>query len=162
RLRGGVGMTSVLTNAICAGISGSAVADATGIGKVVIPWTKRLGSNGGYATPLDASASSLGVVLPPSTPMLLFASASAASAAAVVAAGAGGGRRAGGLRLIACLLVARRARVPRAPAQLSLQRLRSALRCAGRALLIPGVLIRVVLFTRSAPVTEVSVLAALY
>ncbi len=66
RFRGGVGMTSVLTNAVFAGVSGSAVADATGLGKVMIPWTKRLGYPAEYAAAVNASSSVLGVIIPPS------------------------------------------------------------------------------------------------
>ena len=162
RLRGGVGMTSVLTNAVFAGISGSAVADATGIGKVVIPWTKRLGYSGGYATAVNASASSLGVILPPSIPMILFASASGASVAAVFTAGIGPGILTAILLLIGCWLVAWKAGFPRVKAKFTLKRLLVDLLFATPAILIPIILIRVVLFTGIATVTEVSVLAVLY
>ncbi len=162
RLRGGVGMTSVLTNAVFAGISGSAVADATGIGKVVIPWTKRLGYSGGYATAVNASASSLGVILPPSIPMILFASASGASVAAVFTAGIGPGILTAVLLLLGCWLVAWRAGFPRVKAKYTAKRLLVDLLYATPAILIPIILIRVVLFTGIATVTEVSVLAVLY
>lgn len=162
RLRGGVGMTSVLTNAVFAGISGSAVADATGIGKVVIPWTRKLGYSGGYATAVNASASSLGVILPPSIPMILFASASGASVAAVFTAGVGPGILMAVLLLLVCWLVAWKAGFPRVKARFTLKRLLIDLLFATPAILIPIVLIRVVLFTGIATVTEVSVLAVLY
>jgi tripartite ATP-independent transporter DctM subunit len=162
RLRGGVGMTSVLTNTVFAGISGSAVADATGIGKVVIPWTKRLGYSGGYATAVNASASSLGVILPPSIPMILFASASGASVAAVFTAGIGPGVLTAILLLIGCWLVAWKAGFPRVKAKFTLKHLLVDLLFATPAILIPIVLIRVVLFTGIATVTEVSVLAVVY
>jgi tripartite ATP-independent transporter DctM subunit len=162
RLRGGVGMTTVLTNTVFAGISGSAVADATGIGKVVIPWTKRLGYSGGYATAVNASASSLGVILPPSIPMILFASASGASVASVFTAGIGPGILTAVLLLIGCWLVAWKAGFPRVKAKFTLKRLLIDLLFATPAILIPIILIRVVLFTGIATVTEVSVLAVLY
>jgi tripartite ATP-independent transporter DctM subunit len=162
RLRGGVGMTTVLTNTVFAGISGSAVADATGIGKVVIPWTKRLGYGGGYATAVNASASSLGVILPPSIPMILFASASGASVASVFTAGIGPGILTAVLLLLGCWLVAWKAGFPRVTAKFTLKRLLVDLLFATPAILIPIILIRVVLFTGIATVTEVSVLAVLY
>ena len=162
RLRGGVGMTTVLTNTVFAGISGSAVADATGIGKVVIPWTKRLGYGGGYATAVNASASSLGVILPPSIPMILFASASGASVASVFTAGIGPGILTAVLLLLGCWLVAWKAGFPRVKAKFTLKRLLIDLLFATPAILIPIILIRVVLFTGIATVTEVSVLAVLY
>lgn len=97
-------MTSVLTNAVFAGISGSAVTDATGIGKVVIPWTRRLGYSGGYATAVNASASG-------------------ASVAAVFTAGIGPGIFAAVLLLIGCWLVAWKAGFPRVRAEFTAKRL---------------------------------------
>src|SRR5699024_2799353 len=123
---------------------------------------RRLGYPGGYATALSASASSLGVVPPPSIPMILFASASGASVAAVFTAGIGAGLLAAVLLLIGCWLVAWKAGFPRVRAKLSVKRLLIDLLFATPAILIPIVLIRVVLFTGIATVTEVSVLAVLY
>ncbi|GAA1733128.1 TRAP transporter large permease subunit [Brachybacterium phenoliresistens] len=162
RFRGGVGMTSVLTNTVFSGISGSAVADATGIGKVVIPWTQRLGYGGGYATAVNASAATLGVILPPSIPMILFAAASGASVAEVFNAGVGPGVLTAVLLLVLCWAVAAKAGFPRVKARFTLKRLLVDLLFATPAILIPVILIRVVLFTGVATVTEVSVLAVIY
>ncbi|MFC0672741.1 TRAP transporter large permease [Brachybacterium hainanense] len=162
RFRGGVGMTTVLTNAVFSGISGSAVADATGIGKVVIPWTRRLGYSGGYATAVNASASTLGVIIPPSIPMILYAAASGASVAAVFNAGIGPGIFTAVILLVLCWAVAVKGGFPRVKASFTLKRLLVDLLFATPAIIIPIILIRVVLFTGVATVTEVSVLAVVY
>lgn len=162
RFRGGVGMTNVLTNVVFSGISGSAVADATGIGKVVIPWTKRLGYPGGYATAVNASSATLGVIIPPSIPMILFAASSGVSVAAIFNAGIGPGLFMAALLLITCWAVAFKGGFPRVRAKLTLKRLLIDLLFATPAIIIPVILIRIVLFTGVATVTEVSVLAVLY
>jgi tripartite ATP-independent transporter DctM subunit len=111
---------------------------------------------------VNASASSLGVILPPSIPMILFASASGASVAAVFTAGIGPGVLTAILLLIGCWLVAWKAGFPRVKAKFTLKHLLVDLLFATPAILIPIVLIRVVLFTGIATVTEVSVLAVVY
>lgn len=162
RFRGGVGMTSVVTNSIFAGVSGSAVADATGLGKVLIPWTKRIGYPARYAAAVNASSSVLGVIIPPSIPMILFAAASGVSVAAVFNAGLVPGLMLAVLLMFGCWFLAWRHNYPRIRAQLTMKRLVRDLLFATPAILIPIVLIRVFLFTGLATVTEVSVLTVVY
>ncbi|MDC4233336.1 TRAP transporter large permease subunit [Actinomyces sp. B33] len=162
RFRGGVGMTSVLTNAVFAGVSGSAVADATGLGKVMIPWTKRIGYPAQYAAAVNASSSVLGVIIPPSIPMILFSAASGASVAAIFNAGLIPGLVMAVVLMFACWFIAWKHNYPRVRAKLTMKKLLMDLLIATPAILIPVVLIRVFLFTGTATVTEVSVLAAVY
>ncbi|WP_022867773.1 TRAP transporter large permease [Schaalia vaccimaxillae] len=162
RFRGGVGMTSVLTNAVFAGVSGSAVADATGLGKVLIPWTKRIGYPAQYAAAVNAASSVLGVIIPPSIPMILFAAASGASVAAVFNSGMIPGVVMAVALIFACWFVAWRNDYPRVRAKLTTAGLIKGLLVATPAIIIPVVLIRVFLFTGTATVTEVSVLACVY
>lgn len=162
RFRGGVGMTTVVTNGIFAGLSGSAVADATGLGKVMIPWTKRLGYPARYAAAVNASASVLGVIIPPSIPMILFSAASGVSVAAIFSAGLAPGILMAILLMFGCWFLAWRQKFPRVRAKLTLKKLLRDLLIATPAILIPVVLIRVFLFTGMATVTEVSTLTVLY
>lgn len=162
RFRGGVGMTSVLTNAVFAGVSGSAVADATGLGKVMIPWTKRLGYPAEYAAAVNASSSVLGVIIPPSIPMILFSAASGASVASVFNAGLMPGIVMAICLMFGCWFIAWKHNYPRVKAKLTAKKLAVDLLIATPAILIPVVLIRIFLFTGTATVTEVSVLAAVY
>ncbi len=162
RLRGGVGMTSVLTNVVFSGVSGSAVADATGLGKVLIPWTKRIGYPAPYAAAVNASASVLGVIIPPSIPMILFAAASGVSVAAIFNAGIGPGIAMAVVLMFGCWFIAWRENYPQVRAQLDLKKFLIDLLFATPAILIPVILIRVALFTGMATVTEVSVLAVVY
>lgn len=162
RLRGGVGMTSVVTNAIFAGVSGSAVADATGLGKVMIPWTKKLGYPARYAAAVNASSSVLGVIIPPSIPMILFSAASGVSVAAIFNAGLIPGLIMAAVLMFACWFLAWRHKYPQVRAKLTLKKLLIDLLFATPAILIPVILIRVFLFTGMATVTEVSVLTVVY
>src|SRR6478609_6622165 len=80
RFRGGLGHVNVVANIIFAGMSGSAIADAVGIGRVIIGMMTRGGSYPiAYAGAITASAAIIGPIIPPSIPMVLFALISDAS-----------------------------------------------------------------------------------
>ena len=162
RLRGGVGMTSVLTSLVFSGVSGSAVADATGLGKVLIPWTKRIGYPASYGAAVNASSSVIGIIVPPSIPMILYSAASGASIAAVFTAGIVPGVIMAAVLMIGCWIVAMWQKLPTVKAKLTPKKLLTDLLLATPAILIPVILIRVVLFTGIATVTEVSVLTTAY
>lgn len=74
RFRGGLGHVNVVANMIFAGMSGSAVADAVGLGKIVIGMMTQNGRYPrGYAAAITAAASTIGPIIPPSIPMVLYA-----------------------------------------------------------------------------------------
>jgi tripartite ATP-independent transporter DctM subunit len=80
RFRGGLGHVNVIANIIFAGMSGSAVADAAGIGRVIIEMMRKENRYpAGYAAALTAAASVIGPIIPPSIPMVLYALISDAS-----------------------------------------------------------------------------------
>jgi len=74
RFRGGLGHVNVIANMIFAGMSGSAVADAVGLGKIVIDMMRKDNRySPGYAAAITAAASTIGPIIPPSIPMVLYA-----------------------------------------------------------------------------------------
>lgn len=74
RFKGGLGHVNVIANIIFAGMSGSAVADAAGIGRVIIEMMRKENRYpAGYAAALTAAASVIGPIIPPSIPMVLYA-----------------------------------------------------------------------------------------
>ncbi len=74
RFRGGLGHVNVIANIIFAGMSGSAIADAVGIGKVIIGMMTKGGSYPiAYAAAITASAAVIGPIIPPSIPMVIYA-----------------------------------------------------------------------------------------
>ncbi|HWU60465.1 MAG TPA: TRAP transporter large permease [Ensifer sp.] len=74
RFRGGLGHVNVVSAIIFSGMSGSAVADAAGIGRVVIDMMRKSGHySGGYAAALTAASATIGPIIPPSIPMVLYA-----------------------------------------------------------------------------------------
>ncbi len=74
RFRGGLGHVNVVASLIFSGMSGSAVADAAGIGRIVISMMTRDGHYPrGYAAAITAASATIGPIIPPSIPMVLYA-----------------------------------------------------------------------------------------
>lgn len=73
-VRGGLGMAAVLASMIFAGISGSAVADASAVGSMTIPAMLRHGYKRGFTASLMACAGALGPIIPPSLLVIIYAS----------------------------------------------------------------------------------------
>jgi tripartite ATP-independent transporter DctM subunit len=88
RFRGGLGHVNVVASLIFSGMSGSAVADAAGIGKVIIEMMVKSGHyTRGYAAAITAATATIGPIIPPSIPMVMYALVSNASIGALFLAG---------------------------------------------------------------------------
>jgi TRAP-type transport system large permease protein len=74
RFKGGMGHVNVVASLIFSGMSGSAVADAAGIGKIIVDMMTRTGHyTRGYAAAITAASATIGPIIPPSIPMVLYA-----------------------------------------------------------------------------------------
>ena len=88
RFKGGLGHVNVMASLIFSGMSGSAVADAAGIGKIIIDMMRKDGRfPAGYAAAITAASATIGPIIPPSIPMVLYALISNASIGALFLAG---------------------------------------------------------------------------
>ena len=80
RFKGGMGHVNVMASLIFSGMSGSAVADAAGIGRIIIDMMRKDGRYpAGYAAAITAASATIGPIIPPSIPMVLYALVSNAS-----------------------------------------------------------------------------------
>ena len=74
RFKGGLGHVNVVASLVFSGMSGSAVADAAGVGKIVIDMMIKSGHyTRGYAAAITAASATIGPIIPPSIPMVLYA-----------------------------------------------------------------------------------------
>jgi C4-dicarboxylate transporter DctM subunit len=73
-IRGGLGHTCVLGSMIFAGVSGSAVADTTAIGSIMVPAMIKKNYKPPFVAALQAGAGTLGPIFPPSILMILYGS----------------------------------------------------------------------------------------
>lgn len=71
-MRGGLGMVNVSTSMLFGGISGSAVADTSATGVILIPAMKAKGYGVDYAVSLTVTSSIAGILIPPSHNMILY------------------------------------------------------------------------------------------
>lgn len=71
-IAGGLGQVNVAASMFFGGISGSAVADTSAIGGIMIGPMKEQGYSGGHATAITVSSSVIGIIIPPSIPLILY------------------------------------------------------------------------------------------
>jgi tripartite ATP-independent transporter DctM subunit len=71
-VRGGLGYVAVVASMIFAGVSGSAAADTSAIGSILLPLMAEEGYDKPKSTALITSAGCIGPIIPPSIPMILF------------------------------------------------------------------------------------------
>lgn len=86
RLRGSLGYVAVGTSLGFSWMSGSAVADAAALGKILVPQMIRNGYGRRFATGVNASSSLIAPVMPPSIPAVIFSGLAAVSTGALFAA----------------------------------------------------------------------------
>ncbi len=72
RIRGGLGLATILTCAVFAAITGSAVATAVAIGVVMIPAMTKAGYEDNVAAAVTSVASCMGPIIPPSIPFIIY------------------------------------------------------------------------------------------
>jgi tripartite ATP-independent transporter DctM subunit len=71
-LRGGLGHVNVVGSVIFAGMSGTAVADAGGLGNIEIKAMRDHGYDHEFSVGITAASSTIGPIIPPSLPLVIF------------------------------------------------------------------------------------------
>ena len=116
RFRGGLGHVNVVANMIFAGMSGSAIADAVGIGRIIIGMMTKDGRYPvAYAGAITASAAIIGPIIPPSIPMVLYALISDTSIGFLFLGGFVPGVMLGAVFMVMNSIIARRRNYPVEP-----------------------------------------------
>lgn len=87
RRRGGLGHVNVVASIIFSGMTGSALADASGLGMMEIKAMKENGYDDGFSCAITAASSTIGPIFPPSIPMILYSMLSGASVGALFIGG---------------------------------------------------------------------------
>lgn len=75
KIRGGLAMVNVLASTFFGGISGSALADTSSLGSVLIPMMKKQGYDSDYSVAVTVSSATQGVMIPPSHNMIIYSTA---------------------------------------------------------------------------------------
>ena len=85
--RGALAYVNILVSLIFSGMSGSAVADASGIGLIEVEAMKDDGYDAEFSAAITSATSTVGPIIPPSIPMVIYATLSGASVGALFLAG---------------------------------------------------------------------------
>ena len=161
RFRGGMCHVSVVGSVMFGGVSGSAVADASALGNALIPVQKKNGFPAGFAAAVNASSSTVSVLIPPSIPLILYGLVSSTSIIDLFLAGIIPGIMLGVGMLVLTWFSALRRGFPRSEVAGGWKKWRSELKHAFPALLMPVFVIGTLRFGIATP-TEVSVMAVGY
>lgn len=87
RMRGGMGHVNVVASFIFSGMTGSAVADASGLGMMEIEAMRKYGYDDGFSCAITAASATIGPIFPPSIPMVFYAMLSGTSIGALFLGG---------------------------------------------------------------------------
>ena len=161
RFKGGLGHVNVVSSLIFSGMSGSAVADAAGIGKVIIEMMVKSGHyTRGYAAAITAASATIGPIIPPSIPMVLYALVSDTSVGYLFLGGVLPGLLMGGVLMVMNTVISHR-RGFEVDEAVPLARLPGITARAFPALLMPVILLYGIYGGATTP-TEAAAVAAAY
>lgn len=160
-MRGGLGHVTIVSATIFSGISGSAVADASALGKILIPAMAREGYHARYAAAVTAAATVLGPIIPPSIIMVIYAYIMQINVAALFAAGCIPGLLIGIGLMIANRCIATKRNYPVTAKRASLSEIASSFRGAIWAIIAPFLILGGILGGVFTP-TEAAAAAVLY
>jgi tripartite ATP-independent transporter DctM subunit len=87
RVRGSLGYVNVTSSVVFSWMSGTALADAAGLGSVLVPAMRRRGYDEGFALGLTGASAMIGPIMPPSVPAIIYAVTAGVSIGALFLAG---------------------------------------------------------------------------
>lgn len=159
-VRGGLGHVNIVSSVLMSGMSGSAVADAAGLGQVEIKAMLKQGYDREFSAAVTAASATIGPVIPPSIPLVIYGTIAGVSVSQLLLAGLIPGLLVA-IGLMAVTYVLARKRDYPISARTSLSDIWSSFVSAFPALLTPVVLVGGILTGVFTP-TEASAIAAFY
>ena len=161
RVRGGLAHVTVVASMIFSGMSGSAIADAAGPGKLMIQMMlKEGGYKPGFAGAITAAAATIGPIIPPSIPMVLYAMVANTSVGYLFMGGLLPGILMGVSLMVVIAMVARRDNLPVEPA-VPVRAVPGIMRDSVPALMLPAILLGGI-YSGAVTPTEAAAVAAAY
>jgi len=161
RIRGGLAQVNVIGSMIFAGMSGSAVADAAGLGAIEIKAMVNDGYTARYSATISAVSATIGPIIPPSIPFVIYGSLANVSVGALFVAGIVPGLLMGLGLMLAIAIESRRLNLPRSSGWPALPVALRTIGQAAPALALPPAVLAVI-FTGVATPTEAAVVATAF
>ena len=160
RFRGGMAHVNVLCSLVFSGMTGSAIADATGIGTMEIEVMKKQGYDDPFSCAITAASATIGPIFPPSIPMVVYAMLTGASVGALFMGGMVPGILLALFLCVYIVFIARKRNYPRSE-PIALKAYLKFLLKAIWALLTPVILLGCI-YTGITTPTEAGAIAGLY
>ncbi|ADY14511.1 TRAP transporter large permease [Sphaerochaeta globosa] len=160
RMRGALGQVNILGSLIFSGMTGSAIADAAGLGKIEIEAMTKSGFEPEFACAITAASATIGPIFPPSIPLVIYAMLSSTSVGALFMGGMVPGVLLAIALMIYVAIVSKKRNYPRGE-KIVLKTFISATVKAIPALLTPVILL-VGIYTGVMTPTEAGAIAGLY
>jgi len=159
-IRGGLAHVSIVSSMFFSGISGSATADASALGSMLIPAMRKNGFDADYAVAVNASSSAIGPIIPPSIMMVIYGSIANVSIAQLFLGGFVPGILVGAGLMGMAYVIARKRNYP-APVRSELPSVGNSFRGAVWALAMPVIILGGI-FSGVFTATEAGVIAVAY
>ena len=115
RFRGGLAHVNIVASVIFSGMSGSALADAAGPGKLEVDMMVKAGYSPGFSAALSTTSAIIGPIIPPSIPMILYGTVTNTSIGYLFMGGVIPGLLLAGAQSLVVVYLARRRNFPTEP-----------------------------------------------
>ncbi len=161
RLYGGLAQVNIVASLIFSGVSGAALADVGGLGRIEIKAMKDRGFSLPFAAAVTGASAIVGPIFPPSIPLIIYASITSISALQLLVAGIIPALICVAMLMIATAIIAVKSELPRAASWPTARSLWDAFWPAAPALFAPVVLVGGMLSGSFTP-TEASAICVLY
>jgi tripartite ATP-independent transporter DctM subunit len=160
RMRGGLAHVNVVASIIFSGMSGSALADAAGPGKLEVDMMVKAGYPPGFAAALSTTSAIIGPIIPPSIPMVLYGLVSNTSIGYLFMGGVIPGLLLGLAQMGVIIAIAKKRNFPVEPAPTRREAVRT-VGVAAPALLLPVIMLGGI-YSGAVTPTEAAAVAAAY
>ena len=159
--KGGLSYTCVVVNIIAAGVSGSAPADCSAVSSVMLPVMKEEGYPEEFSAAINASAATIGPIIPPSIPMVFIGLLTNLSIGRLFLGGVIPGFLMGGALMLICYLKVKKMKLGIYEQEQSFKIFWEVLKDSFLALSAPLIII-IGVITGLVTITEVAMLATAY
>ena len=159
-IRGGMAMVNIVASMFFGGISGSAVADTSALGSVLIPGMVKKGYKADFSAAVTAASATIGIIIPPSIAMILYGVVSGESVGTLFIAGMVPGILVGISQMIVAYFISRRQNYP-TEGRFDLMRALKAMKDGFWALIMPVIILGSIIGGICTP-TEAAGIAVIY
>jgi tripartite ATP-independent transporter DctM subunit len=157
---GGMGHANIVSSILFSGMSGSAVADASGLGQIIIKAMDEEGYDPEFSAAVTAASATIGPIIPPSIPMVVFGAMAEVSVGALFLGGFIPGLMLGLATMILVYIIAKKRHYP-CSESFSFAAIRASAKDAFLALLAPVIIVGGIIAGMFTP-TEAAVVATVY